>query len=132
MFSTPVNEEFSQKESQDSGESVPAASQADQLAADKWEKKLDTASAGQSADRLEGTAEKKRTTKPAAEAKAPAKTKNKAGDATKAAAATKAAKQKAKQGNKKGAAPAAKKTIKGSSKKDSMSASESKSGKEEL
>ncbi|XP_005798321.1 prolyl 3-hydroxylase 1 [Xiphophorus maculatus] len=132
MFSTPVNAEFSQKESQDSGESVPAASQASQLAADKREKKLDAASAGQSADRLEGTAEKKRTTKPAAEAKAPAKAKNKAGDATKAAAATKAAKQKAKQGNKKGAAPAAKKTIKGSSKKDSMSASESKSGKEEL
>ncbi|XP_008408491.1 prolyl 3-hydroxylase 1 [Poecilia reticulata] len=132
MFSTPVNEEFSQKESQDPGESGPAASQADQLATDKREKKPDTTSAGKSADRPEGTAEKKRTTKPAAMAKAPAKAKNKAGDTTKAAAATKAAKQKAKQGNKKGAAPAVKKTIKGSSKKDSASASDNESGKDEL
>ncbi|KAM4741936.1 prolyl 3-hydroxylase 1 [Anableps anableps] len=133
MFSTPVNEEFSQKEAM---ESAPAPSQADQVAMDKREKNPDIPSqthAGKSANQLKGMDEKNRTTKAAAKAKALPKAKNKAGEPTKATPGTKAAKQKVKQVDKKGAIPAVKKTTKSASKKDSTSASaDNESGKDEL
>ncbi|MEQ2267015.1 hypothetical protein XENORESO_000510, partial [Xenotaenia resolanae] len=130
MFSTPINKDFSHQDSKDSFESGPAHPQADQVATDKQEKKLDIHSdtlAEQSANQLKGV-DGKKTTKAAAKGKASSK----AGQQTKATPAAKDAKQKVKHIDKKGAIPVVKKMIKGTSKKDSNSASDNESGKDEL
>lgn len=132
MFSTPLNEEFSHKEENDS-ESGPSPSQTNQVAMDKRQYKPDAPSdthVVKSADQLK--AEKKITTKTTAKSNALPKAKSKTGEPTKAPPATKDEKQKVKQVNKSVATPAVKTNIKNTSKKNSTIASDNKSGKDEL